>query len=232
MKNKNYKDIKTFTDACVAVGITEKMFYDKHSCLSSYLLNTAKLEIINKAINGTWVPDWNNTYEYKYYPYFVLTSSMFAYSSSTSSPSYSVTSISSRLCFETGKQANYAGEQFMEIYKLAYTINEGEPSLKEQYTDNHENTFEILEQKSNKLSKYKNCTIDNIVSNNCKYFMRSAVAYWVSIEGNIPERDPDAMIIDSGMGFYTILGGRKTYDTFEKAYKDMLSKLKRMRLIN
>lgn len=31
----------------------------------------------------------------------------------------------------------------MEIYKLAYTINEGEPSLKEQYTDNHENTFEI-----------------------------------------------------------------------------------------
>ena len=89
-----------------------------------------------------------------------------------------------------------------------------------------------LEQKSNKLSKYKNCTIDNIVSNNCKHFMKSAVAYWVSIEGNIPERNPDAMIIDSGIGFYTILGGRKAYDTFEKAYKDMLSKLKRMRLIN
>lgn len=108
MKNKNYKDIKTFTDACVAVGITEKMFYDKHSCLSSYLLNTAKLEIINKAINGTWVPDWNNTNEYKYHPYFKIGSSVFYYSAPWLSNAY--VNVGSRFCFETGEQANYAGE--------------------------------------------------------------------------------------------------------------------------
>jgi len=89
-----------------------------------------------------------------------------------------------------------------------------------------------LQNKNIELSIFEECTINNIVSNICKHYNKSATAYWVSLDGNIPERNPDAMIVDSGIGFYTIEGGRKTYDTIQNAYKGVVSKLKRMHLIN
>lgn len=89
-----------------------------------------------------------------------------------------------------------------------------------------------LAQKNIELSIFTKCTIYNIVSNSCKHYNKSAMAYWVSIDGNIPERNPDAMIIDSNLGFYTIEGGRKVYDTFLDAYKGVVSKFKRLHLIN
>ena len=99
MINQKYQEIKTFTDACLAVGVSENLFYQVHSYLSKYLLNVAKLEIINKSINGNWSPNWNSSTEYKYYPYFsVSVSSGFSFSVSDYNYNNSNSNISSRFC--------------------------------------------------------------------------------------------------------------------------------------
>ena len=139
MENKNYQEIKSFSDACISVGITEELFNQHHSYLSKYLLNVSKLEIINKAINGSWIPDCDNTNQYKYYYWFNM--SGFGFSGSRYDYDDSVSVVGSRLCYETKEQALYVGKQFIDIYKATYTIDKDEPSLKELYSE--ENILEI-----------------------------------------------------------------------------------------
>jgi len=144
MKNQNYQDIKTFSDACIAVGVSEELFYQKHDSLSNYLMNVAKLEIINKAINGDWIPDWTNSNEYKYYCWFDMSvSSGFGFSGTDYGYLASSSRVGSRLCYETRKQAIYAGKQFNDEYKSVYVINKNEPSLKELYSGNEYIVLEI-----------------------------------------------------------------------------------------
>ena len=139
MKNQNYQNIKTFSDACIAVGINEELFYQRHDYLSNYLLNTAKLEIINRAINGEWIPDWTNSNEYKYYCWFDMSaSSGFGFSDSDYDYVSSYSDVGSRLCYETREQAIYTTKQFIDEYKSVYIINKNEPSLNKLYSGEEE----------------------------------------------------------------------------------------------
>ena len=73
-----------------------------------------------------------------------------------------------------------------------------------------------------------------LMSNDCKYFSRNAVAYWACDEAGIqiPEIKPDAMIVDnSDMGFYSIVDRRLTYKTFNEAYNSMVKDLKRKNIL-
>ena len=118
MKNENYQNIKTFSDACIAVGINEELFYQHCDYLSKYLLNTAKLEIINKAINGSWILNWDDSNEYKYYPYFKMGSVSSGFGFSGSSCGYGVSSslVGSHLCTYSSDVSNYISEQFNDLY--------------------------------------------------------------------------------------------------------------------
>ena len=77
-----------------------------------------KLLIIADAWNKSdnFFPDWNNINEYKYYPYFKMDSSLFAFSSSDASPSMTDVYIGSRLCFKTEKRARQFGTQFKNLW--------------------------------------------------------------------------------------------------------------------
>ena len=82
-----------------------------------------KLEVITAALNEGWSPDWNNTNEYKYYPYFyieprkhgALAGLSFAYT--TNAASNTGADIGSRLCFHEPDAARYAGRTFTELYE-------------------------------------------------------------------------------------------------------------------
>jgi hypothetical protein len=145
MKNENYKSIKTFADACIAVGITEEQFNYRHSLINSdeYELASAKLRIINKAIVGSWVPDWSNKKEYRYYYWFNMKdlSSGVGFSDSDYHYYNSNSSVGSRLCYESMEQVEYAVSQFGEVYKAVYCIPEKEVSLKELYTSSSNDNF-------------------------------------------------------------------------------------------
>ncbi|KFC59836.1 hypothetical protein [Flavobacterium gilvum] len=81
----------------------------------------AKLVIIAKAINGDWVPNWNDWDQYKYYPWFEMGSPSgggFSFADYVGWGAHS--GVGSRLCFETRDQAKYAGKQFEDLYKTYF----------------------------------------------------------------------------------------------------------------
>lgn len=118
--------IKTFGDACKAIGTSEKDF---NKAVNTYCEDTIayeKLKIIVRALNEGWLPDWKNENEYKYWPYFTLlvgghasygTDAGLVYVYSHAAPAAANADVGSRLCFKSGDLAKYAGNQFKDIYE-------------------------------------------------------------------------------------------------------------------
>jgi hypothetical protein len=75
-----------------------------------------RLKLIVKALNEGWVPDWDDSNQRKYFPWFNFGSgsgfSSFAYDSWIAD-----SGVGSRLCFRSAELAEYAGKQFTSIYK-------------------------------------------------------------------------------------------------------------------
>jgi hypothetical protein len=119
--------VKTFEDACNELGIdsttaipevaTDPLQKDERS-IWAY----CKLIIIAKALNEGWVPNWKDSSQYKYYPWFDLSSG-----SGLSCNDYgrrnSDSGVGSRLCFKSRELAEYAGKQFKDIYTEFFIIN-------------------------------------------------------------------------------------------------------------
>ena len=82
--------------------------------LSEHILNNQIAVVIVKALNDGWIPDWDDSNQYKYYPWFYLGEN-FRCDYYYDCYSYSV--VSSRLCLKSKELAIYAGQQFREIYK-------------------------------------------------------------------------------------------------------------------
>jgi len=116
----DFKTIKTFEDACTKLALDPTQLPDVSMIPEEFrkpIINAYKLMIIYKAINDGWVPDWNDSDQYKYYPYFRVLSSGFGFSYSGYFYTYATTIVGSRLCFESSEQAKYAGTQFTAEYK-------------------------------------------------------------------------------------------------------------------
>ncbi|MFZ4569723.1 MAG: hypothetical protein ACOYM0_01175 [Bacteroidales bacterium] len=75
-----------------------------------------KLKLIARVINQGWIPDWDNSKQYKWFPYFDL-SSGFGFSDSGYRYTCTRTAVGSRLCFQSEENATYVGKQFTDIYK-------------------------------------------------------------------------------------------------------------------
>lgn len=146
--------IKTFDDACRELG-------ENHPFVRAYngyakniseenkndvdVLAFLKLRIITAALNQGWVPDWTNSDEWKYYPWFCLyTEDKYndldaddkerccrvvgrsshganaygglVYAYANYASSYSYAFYGSRLAFKTRELALYAGKQFVDLW--------------------------------------------------------------------------------------------------------------------
>ncbi|MGE0636013.1 MAG: hypothetical protein AB7G44_03490 [Bacteroidia bacterium] len=122
------KKIKSFEDACKALGIDPtklpevSMLPEQHR---NAIIAYYKLFIIAEALNEGWKPNWNDSDEWKYYPWLWVTAD--ADNTAGSGLSFSdfvctnsISSVGSRLCFKTRELAKYAGEQFTELYAEAF----------------------------------------------------------------------------------------------------------------
>lgn len=111
--------IKTVEDLLEENGITREEFDESCEDLEKDEVAYRLIKMLVKTLNEEWTPNWSNSSEYKYTPWFNMNDK-----SSSSGFSYhvcdywtSTTIIGSRLCFKSGELAKYAGEQFIDIYR-------------------------------------------------------------------------------------------------------------------
>ena len=75
-KPKNIKEvIKTFPDVLNHLGIDQDDFNEENENLEIDEVAYRQIKLIVKALNQGWVPDWSNLNEYKYVPWFNMSSS-------------------------------------------------------------------------------------------------------------------------------------------------------------
>jgi hypothetical protein len=119
-------EIKTFEDACKKLGILELVpdFSTLPEKYRASIYAHYKLMIIADALNEGWIPDWTNSREYKYYPWFEMGSpSGVGFSCDGYDLWYTLSGVGSRLCFKTAELARYAGKQFEELYKEYFVLS-------------------------------------------------------------------------------------------------------------
>lgn len=113
------KRVKTYADACAVLGV-EPMNEEVFTKLGFTKDEIAyrKLKTIAEALNEGWLPDWANSNEYKYWPWFVYDTATagFSCASTNCAAAYASASVGSRLCYKTRELAAYAGRQFEGIY--------------------------------------------------------------------------------------------------------------------
>lgn len=144
-KPKDVRDrIKTFEDAMMALGEEHPLVREWHlgENLSPDLEAYLQLRVIVAALNEGWEPQFTEDEE-RYYPWHWLytrkeidnmeaselkernmvstekyqtDSAGFAFALSRNAPSYSITSIGSRLCLKSDALAEYCGKQFTDIW--------------------------------------------------------------------------------------------------------------------
>jgi hypothetical protein len=115
----SWEDIKTVDDAINKLGEKDEEVIQLNKLqsvpgLSETILNNQIAAVITKALNDGWVSNWNDSSEYKYFPWFYLGDS-FRCDSYYSWDSGSSTS--ARLSLKSSELAIYAGKQFTEVYK-------------------------------------------------------------------------------------------------------------------
>jgi len=117
--------IKTFEDACAALNLKPELLPDVSALSEKHrkaLTAHYKLIIVAEALNEGWQPNWNDSDEYKYFPWFEIEAndenpSGFGFSRTFYVRWRAGTAVGSRLCFKTRELAEYAGKQFSELYK-------------------------------------------------------------------------------------------------------------------
>jgi len=114
-----WEDIKTVEDACKQLGEKDKDVIQLRKLeavdgLAEYILYNQIAVVITKALNDGWIGDWNNSNEYKYYPWFYLGDNFHCHTY-RSWDSYSDSS--ARLSLKSNELAIYVGKQFTEVYK-------------------------------------------------------------------------------------------------------------------
>ena len=135
VEEREYEDIinrvKSYADACKVLGI-EPMDEDsmKAHGFRKDEIARRKLETITEALNEGWKPNWADTDEYKYYPWFYIevdkeqtkdgnTPGSYAglsYPGTSRAASTTSANVGSRLCFHDSDTARYAGRTFTDLY--------------------------------------------------------------------------------------------------------------------
>lgn len=111
--------VKTFLDALDEKGKVMEDIYNEKDTPDEAAYKMIKFII--SVINEGWEPDWNNTDQKKWYPWFRL-SSGFGFSGSAYIYDFTSTLVGSRLCFESKEKCEYVANQFLDLYETFLTI--------------------------------------------------------------------------------------------------------------
>ena len=117
-KGKVTDRVKTYEDACKELG---RQPYNEDQLMKLGLnkndIAYQKMVVIVEALNEGWKPDWDNWDECKYYQWFDMSPSSFAFFDSALDLTSASAGSGSRLKLKSRELAVYAGEQFKDIWK-------------------------------------------------------------------------------------------------------------------
>jgi len=115
--------IKTFVDVLIELKIDGKEFFEQTKSLPTDELAYKQLKLVVQALNEGWMPDWTDSSQYKYYPWFKMGSpSGGGFSYYDYGYWYTYSYVGSRLCFKSADLAKHAGQLFESIYKDFLTL--------------------------------------------------------------------------------------------------------------
>ena len=107
---------------CDAAGVSDwKTLCGLRKDKDMIVLRTIEeLTIIARALNQGWKPNWNDSNEQKWYPYFSFGSGGFSFVFTSYDYTFTIASGGSRLYFKSKTLAEYVGRQFVEKYKILF----------------------------------------------------------------------------------------------------------------
>lgn len=118
--------VKSFEDACQVLGISTnvpevKGLPRKHQ---KAIIANYKLIVIAEALNEGWKPNWQDSDEYKYYPWFDMSNPAgVGYSYTYHTASNTNAKIGSRLCLKNRELAIYFGQTFTDLFNDSLLLN-------------------------------------------------------------------------------------------------------------
>lgn len=118
--------VKSFEDACQVLGISTnvpevKGLPRKHQ---KAIIANYKLIVIAEALNEGWKPNWQDSDEYKYYPWFDMSNPAgVGYSNASNAASYTSALVGSRLCLKNRELAIYFGQTFTDLFNDSLLLN-------------------------------------------------------------------------------------------------------------
>lgn len=118
--------VKSFEDACQVLGISTnvpevKGLPRKHQ---KAIIANYKLIVIAEALNEGWKPNWQDSDEYKYYPWFDMSNPAgVGYSHAHHTASATTAGIGSRLCLKNRELAIYFGQTFTDLFNDSLLLN-------------------------------------------------------------------------------------------------------------
>lgn len=110
--------VKSYEDACVKLNqepINEALFRDSGFTEDEIIYR--KIKTIIEALNEGWKPNWEDGSQKKWQPWFRVSPSGFVFCDTYYDCSYALAGYASRLCFKSSELAEYAGKQFIDLYK-------------------------------------------------------------------------------------------------------------------
>ncbi len=107
--------IKTVEDVLKDNNVTQEQIDEMFEYAPEHLKYQYIAELLCKSLNEGWTPDWDNSNETKYFPWFKMGSSVFRFNDCDGW--HALSSVGSRLCFKNKDLAKYAGEQFTDLYR-------------------------------------------------------------------------------------------------------------------
>lgn len=118
--------VKSFEDACQVLGISTnvpevKGLPRKHQ---KAIIANYKLIVIAEALNEGWKPNWQDSDEYKYYPWFDMSNPAgVGYSNAANAASITHAHFGSRLCLKNRELAIYFGQTFTDLFNDSLLLN-------------------------------------------------------------------------------------------------------------
>lgn len=113
--------VKTMEDVYSELNIDKEAF--EKSFMFKEDLDAAKVRLIAKVLNEGWEPDWNNSNQIKYVPYFGMNDpSGVGFSDSNYDRWSTHSNVGSRLCFKSEKLVLHVIKQFKTEYENHFII--------------------------------------------------------------------------------------------------------------
>jgi len=121
-KPKDISGIRTLADLLADQEMNAEEFEEQCKGLTADERAYRIIKLLAKSLNQGWVPNWDDSGEYKYVPWFNMDGGSSGFRFGVVVYWSSASAVGSRLCFKSRELAQHAGKYFLETYRQFFVI--------------------------------------------------------------------------------------------------------------